>query len=99
MHYYASHKAAGINPGLIVGKVVIVHDEQLLCGLWKLGRIQETIKGQDGEVRGAVVKIAKRHAQQEVLHCPIQLLYPLEVSRPMSAAEAETATIDKDNPQ
>lgn len=92
VHYHASHKAAGT-----VGEVVIVHDEQLPRGLWKLGRIQETIRGRDGEVRGAVVKMAKRHAQQEVLRRPIQLLYPLEVSQPMSATEDETA-INKDNP-
>ena len=98
VHYHTSHKAAGIHPGLTVGEVVIVHDEQLPRGLWKLGMIQETVKGRDGEVRGAVVKMAKRHAQQEVLRRPIQLLYPLEVSQPMSATETETDTIDKDNP-
>ena len=44
-----------------------------------------------------MVKMAKRHAQQEVLRRPIQLLYPLEVSQPMSATEDETATINKDD--
>ena len=41
-----------------------------------------------------MVKMAQRHAQQEVLCQPILLLYPLEVSQPMSADE--TATISKD---
>ena len=58
-HYHSSHKATGIYPGLAVGEVVIAHDEQLPHGLWRLGRIQETIKGRDEEIRGSVVKWRK----------------------------------------
>ena len=67
------------HPVLSVGEVVIVHDERLPRGLWKLGRIQEVMKGRDGQVRGATVRMANRDRQQVLLHRPIQLLYPLEV--------------------
>ena len=39
-----------------VGDVVIVHEDGLHRGLWKLGRVERLIKGKDGLVRGAVVK-------------------------------------------
>ena len=38
-----------------VGDVVIVHEDGLHRGLWKLGRVESLIKGKDGLVRGAVV--------------------------------------------
>jgi len=47
------------HPSLSVGEVVIVHDEHLPRGLWKLGRIQEVMKGRDGQIRGATVKLHK----------------------------------------
>ena len=64
---------------LSIGDVVIVHDEQLPQGLWKLGRIQEHFKGRDGHYRGAFVRMAVRDCQQVLLRQPIQLLYPLEL--------------------
>ena len=48
-------------------------------GLWKLGIVQEVLKGQDGLTRAAVVKIASRDQQHTILKRPIQLLYPLEI--------------------
>ncbi len=64
-----------------------MHDEHLPRGLWKLGVIQETIQGRDGEIRGALVKVAKRDRQQEFLRRPVRLLYPLEISQPNSLPE------------
>ena len=78
-HYHSTQKTSDRkHPGLSVGEVVIVHDEHLPRGLWKLGRIQETLKGRDGQIRGAKVKMAKRDRQHDLLHQPIQLLYPIE---------------------
>ena len=39
-----------------VGDVVIVHEDGLHRGLWKLGGVESLIKGKDGLVRGVVVK-------------------------------------------
>ena len=55
-----------------VGEVVMVHDEHLPHGLWKLGRIQEVMKCYDGQVRGATVKVVNRGCQQVLLHRPIR---------------------------
>ena len=74
---------------LSVGDVVIVHDEQLPRGLWKLGRIQELFKGRDGHYRGATVRMATRDRQQVLLRRPIQLLYPLELKSADDKPSAE----------
>ena len=65
-----------------VGDIVIVHDEQLPRGLWKLGRVQELFKGRDGHCRGAIVRTVTRDRQQILMKRPIQLLYPLELKSP-----------------
>ena len=65
---------------LSVGDVVIVHSERLPRGLWKLGRIQELLKGRDGHCRAAIVKTTASDGQSVLLRRPIQLLYPLELS-------------------
>ena len=57
-----------------VGDIVVVHDDKPR-GFWKLTRVEEVITGKDGRVRGAVVKV-----NSTVLRCPLQRLYPLEVS-------------------
>ena len=94
-HYHSTRKTSDEkHPGLSVGEVVIVHDEHLPRGLWKLGRIQETLKGRDGQIRGAKVRMAKRDRQHDLLHRPIQLLYPLEACS--HSRFVETATEDSE---
>ena len=61
---------------------MIVHDEHLPRGLWKLGRVQELFEGRDGHCRGAIVKTVTRDRQQVLLRRPITLLYPLELKNP-----------------
>ena len=67
------------------GDVVVVHDEALPRGLWRLARVQELITGQDGHIRGAVLGVISRNGEPTILCRPLQLLYPLEVRDPGSA--------------
>lgn len=76
-------------PSLSVGDIVIVHNEQLPRGLWKLRRIQELL---EGCYRGAIVKTVTRDGQPEMLRRPIQHLYPLEVE---SAFDSNESTVEK----
>ena len=62
-----------------VGDIVLVHDESLPRGFWKIAMIEELITGQDGMVRGAVVRQTTRARQPTTLRRPLQLLYPLEI--------------------
>ena len=68
-----------MQPFIATGDVVVVHDENLPRGLWKLGRVEEVIAGRDGSVRGAAVRLVSRNRQQTLIRRPIQLLYPLEI--------------------
>lgn len=53
-HRNANHSHVP-SPSVSVGDVVVVHEEGLPQGFWKLGKIEEVIPGRDGKVRGAVV--------------------------------------------
>ena len=38
------------------GDVVIVHEENVKRNRWRLGKIEEVVRGNDGIIRGAVLK-------------------------------------------
>ena len=61
--------------GLKVGEVVIIRGDEKNRNLWKLGIVQEFIKGKDGIVRGAKLRAGKSYLER-----PVQHLYPLELS-------------------
>ena len=75
-HRYNCGKAE--DSQVAIGDVVIIHDKDQPRGFWRLGQVQELIRGRDGRVRGAILRVAgKDHSS--TLHCLLQLLYPLEV--------------------
>ena len=90
-HRYVAKKKSH-TPDVRKGDVVIVHDDALPRGLWKLGRIQEVFTGRDGLSRSALVRVAARDRQHTLLKRPLQLLYPLEVGDPKTI---ETPPEDK----
>ena len=66
---------------------VIVYDEAQPRGLWRLGRVTRLLRGGDGEVRAAEVKVHSKTGTPTVLRRPIQHLYPLEVRDTTSNSE------------
>lgn len=60
-----------------IGDIVLIHDEDHPRIFWKMGKIEDLIKGADGVVRGAIVRSGSKLA---LLKRPIQRLFPLEVS-------------------
>ena len=63
-----------------VGDVVIIHEDGLHRGLWKLGRVESLIKGKDGLVCGAVIKsTTAKEGNPTRLKRSLQSLYPLEL--------------------
>ena len=65
---------------IAIGDVVLVHDEGLPRGFWKLARVRQVITGRDGLIRGAVLSLPAKNGQTTTLRRPLQLLYPLEIS-------------------
>ena len=64
---------------VLVGDIVIVGDDKLPRGLWKLGTVTSLMVGKDGEVRAASVKTHSKDGKLLSLRRPIQKLYPLEI--------------------
>ena len=77
-----SHKAEKRNlkcEMIAEGDIVLVHDDLVKRGFWKIGLVIEVIPGRDDVVRGAVVKVCSGENCALLRH-PIQRLYPLESS-------------------
>ena len=79
MHHH-SRPARGVNYEISVGNIVVVHDENLPRGLWRLGKVEELIVGADGNVRFARVRISSPNRSPISVKRPLQRLYPLELS-------------------
>ena len=62
-----------------LGDIVVVHDESRATGLWRLGKVEGSISGADGQTRGAVVKVFSRKERSTTINRPVQRLYPLEI--------------------
>lgn len=93
-HFQTPNGAA--NP-VIVGDIVIVHDENHPRGLWKLGKVEELIQGTDENVTGAFVWVHSRRNHSGILKRSIQWLYPLKVREVMDSEEI--ADSNNDNAQ
>lgn len=78
-HRFYPHQK-GIDSRICVGDVVLVHDENLPRGLWRLGRVEQLMVGTDGNVRGAAVRVVSKGQNVTIVNRPIQRLYPLEFS-------------------
>ena len=57
---------------------MLVHDEKHPRAFWKLERVEQLIKGQNGNVRGAVIRVHSNSGSR-FLRRPSQMLYPLEI--------------------
>lgn len=75
-HRYSTAKKACFHHTVSPGDIVIIHDDSLPRGFWKLGQIQEIHTGRDGLPRSALVRVANRDRQFTLL---ARLLYPLEI--------------------
>ena len=79
-HRHAKHPPKETTCGrIMVGDLVLVHEDSRPRGFWKIAKVESLIRGTDGEVRGAVVKLHSSDNRSTVLRRPLQLLYPLEV--------------------
>ncbi|XP_064470123.1 uncharacterized protein LOC135384870 [Ornithodoros turicata] len=64
-------------PKLSEGDVVLLHDHKTPRHIWKLARVNEVHPGRDGNVRSCTVRLPN----ETITRRPVQLLYPLEMTR------------------
>ena len=63
----------------VIGAVVIIKEDGIKRNKWRLGRIEEVIRGADGRVRGAQVICSGPSGRRTTMQRPIQKLVPVEV--------------------
>ena len=61
-----------------VSDIVIVHDDHLPRELWKLGRILDVMKGRDGQISGATIKMARKDGREGPTVIPVKGQEPIE---------------------
>ena len=91
---YSTVDSVGVARSPVPGEVIIVHDENHPRSFWKLGRVTDIIKRDDGQVRGAVIDVVT-NGKPQTLRRPITHLYPLEVT----SETKESATTQEDHAQ
>ena len=57
--------------------IVVVHVDKIPRHLWKVGRIENLLRGRDGNVRAAIVKTSPE-GQTQHLQRPTQRLCPMQ---------------------
>ena len=63
---------------LLLGDVVLIKDDSFKRNPWKKGKVDQLIHGEDGHVRGAVLKV-NTSGRASYIRRPVQKLIPLEV--------------------
>ena len=61
------------------GDLVLIYEDKVKRGLWKMGIIENLIVGKDGKTRGTTVRKAGK-SKPELITRPLQKLVPLEIS-------------------
>ena len=66
---------------IITGDVVLLKEnEPSVRNEWRMGRVMDLVKGKDGQIRGAKVKVlSKKNGKQTVVLRPLQRLIPFEI--------------------
>ena len=65
---------------LILGDVVLIKDDASKRNQWKKGKVEKLIRGRDGHVRGALLKVCY-DGRTSFLERPVQKIIPLEVRK------------------
>ena len=76
-HLTSRKNVVGDGKVVAVGDIVVIYDQGLPRGFWKLGCVEELITGSDGQCRGAFVRVKSGRSSRSLLKRPVQHLYPL----------------------
>ena len=94
---------SGSHPPVMVGDIVLVHNQDHPRTFWKLAKVEKLIESSDNKVRGARVRVGSKSGRSLILRRPVQLLYPLEVQCPtetqLSEPQKEEGEFQKARPE
>ena len=62
------------------GDAVLIQEDNVKRNKWNIGIVEEFIDGRDGVIRGAAVRKIGGNGHPQIVHRPLQKLYPLEIS-------------------
>ena len=66
-------------------------------GFWKLAKVESLINWNDGQTRGAVVRVASADRRPTLLRRPLQLLYPLEIHDKIDSSSSGNDAVGNDS--
>eukprot|EP00731_Ephydatia_muelleri_P024188 Em0016g459a len=95
-HRYANTRVAQ-NKVIAVGDIVLVYESSLPRTFWRLAKVEKLIKGTDGEIRGAFIRVKSRNTST-VWKRPIQHLYYLESYQLEDKDKDEIAELEQPQP-
>ena len=75
---------------IAIGDVGLIRDdEQVPRTQWRMGKILRLVKGTDGQVRGAQLKVLSKTGKQTAVFRPLQKVIPFEIGENRSDGEGE----------
>ena len=94
---HRNRRGASTKAPIAIGDLVLIHDESQPRGFWRLAKVEDTIVGKDGQIRGAKLRVSARGGQSTSLQRPLSLLYPLEINcyDDDSESTSDTQVIDR----
>ena len=75
MHRFQGHGTPGDQ--IVVGDIVIVHSDERKRGFWNLGRVEELIKGSDGQQQSFVFLLEREKLRYFVVLYNVYFLWKL----------------------
>ena len=87
-HIYRSSNATSASKFPSLGDVVLIKsDTPLPRQKWRIGKVEQLIRGRDGNVRGVKLVVSSNEGSRTVCHRPLQKIIPLEI---VESLEPET---------
>jgi hypothetical protein len=81
-----------------VGDVVLIKDDELSVRTqWRMGKVLELVKGRDGQIRGAKLKVLSKTGKQTAVFRPLQRLIPFEINENHDCTSKQQPKESKDS--
>ena len=72
LHKRSNPRGNSNQPQVCVGDVVIIKDEKIPRGFWRLGTVDSLMSGKDGKVRAALMRTHTKDGKSAYLRHPVE---------------------------